>query len=101
MHKLIVMYPQPDDPHTFLEYYTEKHVPLADKLPGLVRSSFGQPRMLSKDLSWFLIWEGEFNSYIDLIGALKSEVGAQVSADVPNYSPKGATMFFVDMTGAA
>jgi uncharacterized protein (TIGR02118 family) len=101
MHKLMVMYPQPDDPHAFLEYYTKKHVPLADKLPGLVRASFGQPKMLTKDQSWFLIWEGEFKSYTDLIGALKSEVGAQVSADVPNYSPKGATMLFVEMPGAA
>lgn len=101
MFKLVVMYPQPDDPHTFMDYYTKKHVPLAEKLPGLVGQSYGHPKMLTKDQPWFLIWEGRFNSYTDLLGALKSDIGGQVSADVPNYSPKGATMMFVELPEAA
>lgn len=101
MFKLVVLYPQPDSPEAFLEYYTQKHAPLAAKMPGLVRSSFGKPKMLTKDQSIFLIWEGEFNSQADLIAALKSDIGGQVAADVPNYSPKGATMMFVEMSGAA
>jgi uncharacterized protein (TIGR02118 family) len=100
MYKLVVMYPQPDDPNAFLEYYTQKHVPLANQLPGLVSSGYGQPKGLTPDAQWFLIWEGVFNDRKELLSALKSDVGSEVARDVKNYSPKGATMFYVEL-GAA
>jgi hypothetical protein len=28
-----------------------------------------------------------------MTGALQSEIGAELAADLPNYSPKGATLF--------
>lgn len=95
-HKLIVTYPQPDDPEAFLSYYVSTHVPLANRLPGLIRASYARPTMLSPGAPVFLIWEGLFADRAALIAALKSDVGAQVAADVPNYSPKGATLMYLE-----
>jgi hypothetical protein len=30
--------------------------------------------------------------------AMESEIGQQVAADVPNYSPKGATLLHLDLS---
>jgi uncharacterized protein (TIGR02118 family) len=35
MHKLVVLYPKPDDPEQFKTYYRDTHVPLVKKIPGL------------------------------------------------------------------
>lgn len=92
MHKLIVLYPQPDDPQQFIEYYERHHVPLAAQLPGLLKQSHGQPRAVGGETTTFLIWEGLFADRDALFAALQSDIGAKVAADVPNYSPKGASM---------
>lgn len=34
MHKMIVLYPKPDDPEHFKKYYRETHIPLAKKFPA-------------------------------------------------------------------
>jgi uncharacterized protein (TIGR02118 family) len=100
MHALVVLYPQPDDPEAFRDYYETRHVPLAAELPGLVTQSFGYPAALGPDPSpWFCIWRGEFESAAALEAALGSPVGQQVAADVPNNSPKGATLVHMALKG--
>jgi len=42
MYKLLVLYPYPDDPQAFLDYYRQHHLPLVKQLPGLLASRFGQ-----------------------------------------------------------
>lgn len=101
MHKLLVLYPHPDDPKFFLDYYRETHLPLVSKLPGLISSSFGQPSELGpKPSTYFAIFEAQFQDEKALFDALTSPVGKAVAADVPNYSPKGATLlrFLVEET---
>jgi uncharacterized protein (TIGR02118 family) len=40
MHKLLVLYHEPNDPAHFRKYYVETHLPLASKLPGLKASRY-------------------------------------------------------------
>jgi uncharacterized protein (TIGR02118 family) len=40
MHKLLVLYHEPNDPAHFRKYYAETHLPLASKLPGLKASRY-------------------------------------------------------------
>ncbi|MFD2272605.1 EthD family reductase [Undibacterium arcticum] len=49
MHKLLVLYPHPDDPQSFLDYYQKYHLPLASRLPGLICSSSGRPQGFGAD----------------------------------------------------
>jgi uncharacterized protein (TIGR02118 family) len=94
MHCLTVLYPQPDDPQCFKAYYAGTHLPLARLLPGLKSCSFAYPAALgSLEGIPFCIFQAWFDSAEAMTGALQSEIGAELAADLPNYSPKGATLF--------
>jgi uncharacterized protein (TIGR02118 family) len=96
MHTLIVLYPWPDDPAAFKNYYRTKHIPVAAKLPGLRSYSYGYPQALGPGRSeHFCIFEGRFDTMESMLAALNSAEGKKVAADVPNYSPKGATLMHV------
>lgn len=93
MHRLLVTYPQPADPAKFLDYYTRQHVPLASKLPGLLAYRWVQPQTLGPATgAAFVLFEADFASEAAMFAALESPVGREVAADVPNYSPAGATL---------
>jgi uncharacterized protein (TIGR02118 family) len=93
MHSLIVLYPRPDDPDAFKEYYRTKHIPLAAKLPGLRGYSYGYPEALGPGQpAHFCMFEGRFDSLESMLAALSSNHGKKVAADVPNYSPNGAVL---------
>ncbi|RYF42084.1 MAG: EthD family reductase [Comamonadaceae bacterium] len=98
MHRLLVTYPRPADPQRFLDYYTSRHVPLARTLPGLLACRYMQPQALGPgEAAHFLVFEADFESEAAMFAALGSPTGAQVAADVPNYSPGGATLMHYDV----
>lgn len=93
MHRLVVTYPRPIDPAHFLDYYVGKHLPLARRLPGLLGSRYGVPTALGPgEPAHFLLFEADFESEAAMMEALGSEIGTKVAADVPNYSPAGASL---------
>lgn len=93
MHRLLVSYPTPVDAAHFMDYYVGTHVPLARTLPGLLGCRWMQPKPLGKDAAApFLLFEGDFASEAAMFEALGSPIGAKVAADVPNYSPAGASL---------
>lgn len=94
MHCLTVIYPRPDEPEKFKAYYAATHVPLARKLPGLKSCSYAYPEPLGPAGNVpFCIFQAWFDDADAMGRALQSEIGAEVAADVQNYSPKGATLF--------
>jgi uncharacterized protein (TIGR02118 family) len=99
MHCLIVTYPMPDDPARFRAYYEGTHVPLARRLPGLKSCSYGYPQALGPSPAPFCVFQAWFESAAAMGAALQSEIGQQVAADVPNYSPAGATLFHFPVEG--
>ena len=93
MHRLLVAYPAPVDAGRFMDYYVGRHVPLARRLPGLLDCRWMQPRALGPGApAHFLLFEADFASEAAMGEALASAVGQEVAADVPNYSPAGATL---------
>lgn len=93
MHRLLVSYPHPADPVAFLDHYVNRHVPLARTLPNLLGSRWVQPQALGPaEGAPFLLFEADFASETAMFEALGSEAGRAVAADVPNYSPDGATL---------
>jgi uncharacterized protein (TIGR02118 family) len=92
MHKLIVLYPKPDDPEHFKKYYRDTHIPLVKKIAAFKSYSYGYPATLDgKDPPHFCIFVGEFESPAAMQAAMGSPEGQAALADIPNYSPKGAT----------
>lgn len=94
MHCLVVDYPQPDDAAQFRAYYEAHHLPLAAQLPGLLRMEIAWPEGLNAaDPGPFCIFRALFADAEAMGAALRSEIGARLAADVPNYSPAGARMY--------
>src|SRR3954454_21929779 len=99
MVKLVVLYNQPDDPAAFDTHYFNKHVPLVEQIPGLVRNEvakgvgdpFGGPS------ASYVIAELHFES----AGALQSAIATQErhswAADLGNFAQAGATLFIADI----
>jgi uncharacterized protein (TIGR02118 family) len=96
MHCLTVTYPEPKDAAQFKSYYERSHIPLAKQLPGLKSCSFAYPKPLGPGPA-FCIFQAYFESEAVMLAALQSEIGGKVAADVPNYSPNGATLFHFAM----
>lgn len=90
MRKLIVMYPQPAVPDSFIEYYLAEHLPKVKQLPGLVSASYG--KVEGVDSPYFIVFEALFEDQQALDFAMKSDAGRALAKDIPNYSPGGATM---------
>ncbi len=93
MYRVLVLYPRPDDPDHFRDYYVGTHLPLAAALPGLVSSRYTfDVRSPHGDPPFFCIWEGEFADEAAFGAAMQSEAGAKVAADVVNYASGGYTL---------
>ena len=101
MHKLLVLYPEPADRRQFTTYYESTHLPLVQKLPGMLGCRY------SLDLSgqdegsgYFAVFEADFEDGHALTRALSSPEGANVQADVPNYATGGAVILNYPVTGS-
>ncbi len=101
MHRLITLYPPPDDPDAFRAYFEEKHLPLVEKLPGLRGHSYGfdMAAVGDGDSPYFCTFAGDFDDSDALDAALGSPEGEAVAADVPNYATGGITLLRHDVLG--
>lgn len=98
MHRLLVAYPKPADPAAFMDYYVGKHLPLARRLPGLIACRHVLPKAMGpEEPAHYLLFEADFGSEAAMMEALDSGIGAQVAADVPNYSPGGAALMHFEL----
>lgn len=86
MHKLLVLYPHPQDEKKFRAHYESKHLSLTAKLPGLraSRHSFSV-KSQGGPSPYFCIFEAEFDSEAAMGAAMQSPAGQAVVADLGNY----------------
>jgi len=91
MHKIIVLYPHPNDPAAFEQYYRAVHLPLARKLPGMLDCRFTLSVNAEGGSSpYFAVFEADFADQVAMVAAITSSEGRAVQADVPNYATGGA-----------
>jgi uncharacterized protein (TIGR02118 family) len=97
MHRLVVLYPPPEDPPKFREYYETMHSKLGSKIPNVRNMHFsfgvkgipGDPSGVITDLQLFCVFMAEWDSEADMYEALTgTPEGQAVLADVPNYASK-------------
>jgi len=94
MIKLTVLYNPPADPAAFDTHYFGTHIPLANKLPGLIRIELTKLGNLDgSPAQYYLGADLYFESSEALMAALGSPEGAAVAADVGNYAQAGVSMF--------
>jgi uncharacterized protein (TIGR02118 family) len=94
MHKILVLYPHPQDEKKFRPHYEDIHLRLVQKLPGLLasRHSFviqGEPGARAP---FFCVFEAEFTNEAAMVTAMQSVAGQAVVADVPNFATTPPTV---------
>lgn len=91
MALLLAIHRLADDPKAYLSYYFETHVPLAKKLPGLIRYDVSVDTVInaSGEPVAQLVAVLEFESRKAIEAALASDAGAEATADLPKFAKPG------------
>lgn len=101
MHRLIVLYPQPDDPTHFRTHYEDVHIPLGMEIPNVRRLhySFDVDGMGedASNLGLFCVFSADWDSEKDMFEALMSPAGRAVLDDVENYATGGSYRFHYEL----
>ena len=92
--KLVVLYTQPENPEEFERHYTEQHVPLVHKVPGL--QQFDAGRFVAAgdggEVTYYRIAELTFADQGALQAGLSSEEGRATAADFGTIAPPGSRL---------
>ena len=95
--KLVVLYTHPDDTDAFDRHYAGTHIPLVDKIPGLLRTETGQVRTAldGGEKTYYRITELYFADQGALRAGFGSDEGKATAADYQKIAPAGSRMFVV------
>ncbi len=102
MVKLVAVYRKPDDPAAFDKHYFETHLPLAKKMPGLVKCEIERPKSSPipntevPHLAAHLYFE-DMNA---LNAAMSSAEGKAAAKDLMGFAGKYVRMFFSEIVEA-
>jgi uncharacterized protein (TIGR02118 family) len=95
--KLVVLYTQPDDADAFDRHYFGSHMPLVDKIPGLLRTETGKVRTAldGGEKTYYRITGLYFADQAALQAGFGSDEGKATAADYQQIAPAGSRMFIV------
>ena len=98
MAELVVMYKTPKDTAAFDKHYSEKHIPIAKKIPGLRKYAISQgPVATPAGPSGFrLIAILTFDNLAAIQAGFGSAEGQAAGADVQTFATGGADMLLFD-----
>ena len=98
VHRIVVQYGQPTDPAEFDRHYRDVHVPLVQKVPGLLRCTVGHPRPMDPSSpAPYAVAELDFESAEAMGQALGTDEGRATGADVPTFASGGVSMASFDV----
>jgi len=97
--KLVVLYTLPDDADDFDRHYAGTHMPLVDKIPGLLRTETGKvmTALDGGEQAYYRITELYFADQAALRAGFGSDEGKATSADYQQIAPDGSRMFLVQV----
>jgi len=95
MVKLVALYRRPPDPDAFDRHYTETHLPLVRKMPGLRRLEAwritGAP---GGEAPYYLIAEMYFDDADAMRAAMRSPEGRAAGEDLQRFAASLVTMVY-------
>ena len=94
MTKVLALYNHPTDSTAFDSYYTQTHIPLAKKLPGLRSYTINSSPVVNPngESPYYLIAELSFDSPAEFQAAVASPEGQATLADLANFAQAGVTL---------
>jgi uncharacterized protein (TIGR02118 family) len=98
MAELVVLYKTPKDNASFDKHYSEKHIPLAKKIPGLRKYaiSHGPVATPAGPSPFHLVAILTFDNLAAIQAAFGSAEGKAAAADVQTFATGGADMLLFD-----
>lgn len=94
MVKLVALYKQPEDAKAFDEHYFQTHLPLANKMPGLIKATVtkytGTP--MGGESPYYLQADMYFENMEALQSAMASPEGKAAAKDLMGFAGKLVTM---------
>jgi uncharacterized protein (TIGR02118 family) len=98
MAQLVVIYKTPKDIAAFDKHYTEKHIPIAKKIPGVRKYEISQGQVASPNgaSGVHLVAMLQFDNTAAIQKAFASPEGRAAAADVPNFATGGADLLLFD-----
>ena len=100
MYKMIALYKQPSaaDLTPFEEHYFSTHVPLVNKVPGLVKAEVNRfTGAMGGDAPYYLMAELYFNSKEEMDQAMGTPEGRAMAKDTRNFPPGLLTVAFAEV----
>jgi uncharacterized protein (TIGR02118 family) len=95
MYKFTTLYRQVDDPDTLEHFFSHTHLPLAEQLPGLVKSEVS--RVMGKpggESRFYLTYELYFASRAAFEDAMKSRPGVHLMVNLTPWAEKRLVTWF-------
>ena len=87
MKKLIALYKAPADAEAFMRHYRETHLPLVQRVPGLVKTELTLiERTLMGEPGNYLLAEMYYADEDSFRAAMKSPENAATGADLANFA---------------
>ncbi|HTZ01978.1 MAG TPA: EthD family reductase [Xanthobacteraceae bacterium] len=101
MARLLVMYKTPRDPAAFDKHYAEKHVPLAQRIPGVRKfeKSTGVVATPGGPSAYHLVAILHFDDMAAIQKAFASPEGQAAAADAQALATGGVDFFMFENTG--
>ena len=98
MAQLLVMYKTPKDAAAFDKHYSEKHIPLAKKIPGLKKYdiSRGPVATPAGPSGYHLVAILQYDDMAAIQKAFASAEGQAAVADVQNFATGGVDILMFD-----
>jgi len=87
MIKLVALYKTPSDPEAFDKHYFGVHMPLVEKIPGLIKSEVSKLKALpGTESSYYLITEMYYENMDSFNAAMASPEGKASARDLMSFA---------------
>jgi uncharacterized protein (TIGR02118 family) len=95
MIKLVAMYKTPADIEMFEKHYFEKHMPIVEKIPGLLRSEVSKLKILpGTESEYYMMTEMYYDDMDSFNAAMATPEGKASARDIVNFA-KDRVDFFI------
>jgi len=98
MAKLIAVYGQPTDKEAFNTYYEKTHIPLAKKVPGLMKYDISHGPVVNPggQSNFYLVATLYFDSMESMQAGLNAPEGQAAAEDTANFATGGVQMYMFE-----
>lgn len=87
MVKLVAMYKTPSDIEMFEKHYFENHMPLVEKIPGLIKSEVSKLKVLpGTETNYYMMAEMYYEDMDAFNAAMASPEGKASARDLVNFA---------------